>query len=71
MNVYLLNAAVLTIGILEAQAHLGFVFFKVHKLFGVKSPTPFPKKKNHSHHKMTKTNHIPQKKEKKLDCVTY
>lgn len=62
MNDYLLNAAVLTIGILEAQTHLGFVFFKIHKLFGVKSPTPFPKKKNDdSHHKNDQKHHFPQK----------
>lgn len=70
-NVALLNAAVLTIGILEAQAHLGFVFFKVHKLFGIKSPTPFPKRKMIIHITKRPTKSYPTVKEKKLcDSLT-
>lgn len=38
----LLHAAVVAIGVLEAQTHLGSVLLEVEKLFGVESSTSLP-----------------------------
>lgn len=38
----LLHAAVVAVGILEPQTHLGSVFLEVKKLFGVKGSTSLP-----------------------------
>lgn len=40
----LLHAAVVAVGVLEAQTHLGSVLLEVEKLFGVESSTSLPAK---------------------------
>lgn len=42
----LLDAAVVTISILEPQAHLRSVLFEVKQLFGVEGSTSLPEKQN-------------------------
>lgn len=54
LHAALLDAAVVTVGVLEPQTHLRSVFFEVKKLFGVKGSTSLPRNRTKCQYKSTK-----------------